>query len=95
MRGFDRVNLFQQAKQKFEKLFNYNRQQTESFEYQNKIRNGFKSEQLELQKQEFQSSERIIEINLVHNMINIFSINPKNKEAKNKILMQISILARI
>lgn len=80
--GFDRVNLFQQAERGFDKLFNYNRQQTESFEYQNKIRNGFTSEQLKLQEQEFQSNERIIEINQKRNMVNIFSINFKNKEAK-------------
>lgn len=82
MGGFDRVNLFQQAERGFNKLFNYNRQQTESFEYQNRMRNGFTFEQLKLQEQELQSSERIIEINQEHNMVNMFSINLKNKEAK-------------
>ena len=38
--GFDRVNLFQQAELGFDKLFNYNRQQTESFDYYNTIKNG-------------------------------------------------------
>lgn len=82
MGGFDRVNLFKQAERGFDKLFNYNRQQTESFEYQNRMRNGFTFEQLKLQEQELQSSERIIEINQEHNMVNMFSINLKNKEAK-------------
>lgn len=38
--GFDRVNLFQQAEQGFDKLFSYNQQQSESFEYVNTMKNG-------------------------------------------------------
>ena len=38
--GFDRVNLFQQAEQGFDKLFGYNRQLSESFEYSNTMKNG-------------------------------------------------------
>ena len=38
--GFDRVNLFQQAEQGFDKLFGYNRQQSESFDYHNTMKNG-------------------------------------------------------
>ena len=65
--GFDRVNLFQQAEQGFDKIFSYNRQQTESFDYLNTMKNGSISEQIELQEQNFtgenkkevfQSSER-------------------------------------
>ena len=65
--GFDRVNLFQQAEQGFDKLFGYNRQQTESFDYHNTMKNGSIPEQLELQEQNvtdekkkevFQSSEK-------------------------------------
>ena len=48
--GFDRVNLFQQAERGFDKLFGYNRQQTESFDYHNTIKNGSISEQLEKQQ---------------------------------------------
>ena len=51
--GFDRVNLFQQAEQGFDKLFGYNRQQTESFDYHNTMKNGSIPEQLELQNQNF------------------------------------------
>ena len=36
--GFDRVNLFQQAEQGFDKLFNYNRHQSESFHYHNTMK---------------------------------------------------------
>lgn len=48
--GFDRVNLFQQAEQGFDKLFRYNRPQTESFEYCNIIKNGTIAEQLNMQE---------------------------------------------
>lgn len=51
--GFDRVNLFQQAEQGFDKLFGYNRQLSESFEYANTMKNGSISEQIELQEQNF------------------------------------------
>ena len=51
--GFDRVNLFQQAEQGFDRLFNYDRQQSESFDYHNTMKNGSISEQLELQNQNF------------------------------------------
>ena len=51
--GFDRVNLFQQAEQGFDKLFGYNRQLSESFDYHNTMKNGSVSEQIELQEQHF------------------------------------------
>ena len=38
--GFDRVNLFQQAEQGFDRLFSYNRPQPESFYYHNMMKNG-------------------------------------------------------
>lgn len=81
--GFDRVNLFQQAEQGFDKLFNYNRQQVESFDYQNVMKNGSISEQIKLQEQEIQSSERKIEINQNSNQENLFSINFEDKEVNN------------
>lgn len=51
--GFDRVNLFQQAEHAFDKLFGYDRQLSESFEYSNTMKNGSISEQLKLQEQNF------------------------------------------
>jgi len=81
--GFDRVNLFQQAEQGFDKLFNYNRQQVESFDYLNTIKNSSMSEQLKLQEQEFKSNERKIEINQDSNQKNLFPINPKIKKVNN------------
>ena len=81
--GFDRVNLFRQAEQGFDKLFGHNRQLSESFKYANITKNGSVSEQLKLQKQEIQSSERKIEIDLNSNRENLLSINLENKEANN------------
>lgn len=78
--GFDRVNLFQQIEQGFDKLFNYNRQPTESFDYHNTMKNGTIFENLNLQRQELQSSERKIEITQDSNQENSFSINLENEE---------------
>ncbi|EGJ99195.1 DUF5712 family protein [Dysgonomonas gadei] len=55
--GFDRKNLFQQAEQGFDKLFGYNRQLTESFEYYNTIKNGSISDQLKIQKRQITSEK--------------------------------------
>lgn len=77
--GFDRVNLFHQAEQGFDKLFSYNRQQTESFDYHNMMKNGSISEQLKLQEQDFQANERKTEIN----QENRLSINIENKKTNN------------
>lgn len=62
--GFNRVNLFQQAEQGFDRLFNYNRQQTESFDYHNTTKNDSVSKQLKLQEQNLQSDERKTESNI-------------------------------
>ena len=51
--GFDRVNPFQQTEQGFDKLFGYNRLQTESFDYHNAMKNALMPEQLKLKELEF------------------------------------------
>ena len=48
--GFDRKNLFQQAEQGFDKLFGYNRQLSESFEYYNTMKNGNITDQIKMQE---------------------------------------------
>ena len=53
--GFDRTNLFQQAETGFDRLFNYDRKLTESFEYCNTMKNGsidgkLKMQELEIKK---------------------------------------------
>lgn len=81
--GFDRVSLFQKAEQGFDKLFNYNRQQTESFNYYNTIENSSVFEQLKLQELEFQLFDRKTEINQNNNIESVLSANLENKEASN------------
>lgn len=81
--GFDRINLFQQIEQGFDGLFNYNRQQTESFDYHNTMKNRYVSKQLKLQEQEFQSSERKAEVNQNSNQENLYSFNLENKKVNN------------
>ena len=84
--GFDRVNLFQQAEEGFDKLFGYERQQLESFDYQNMMKNGNIIDQLKLQKQELQSSERKTKINQDNNQENLLFISLENKETNNQIV---------
>lgn len=82
--GFDRVNLFLQLEQGFDKLFNYNRQPKESFTYRNTMTNGSISEQFKLQELDSQSCERKIAISQDSNQENLFSVNVENKEASNQ-----------
>ena len=80
--GFDRVNLFQQAEQGFDKLFGYNRQLSESFEYTNTMKNGSISEQLELQEQYFTDEKKkdVFQSNEKENMISCNLDSKKNEE---------------
>lgn len=55
--GFDRKNLFQQAEQGFDRLFDYKRELTESFEYYNTMKNGSISDQLNMLEQEIASEK--------------------------------------
>ena len=56
--GFDRVNLFRQAEQGFDKLFGYNRQLSESFEYANTMKNGSMDDKLRMQEQELKEPKQ-------------------------------------
>lgn len=56
--GFDRVNLFQHAEQGFDRLFGYNRQLSESFEYANTIKNGNIDDKLKMQEQVLQEPKQ-------------------------------------
>jgi len=100
--GFDRVNLFQQAEQGFDKLFGYDRQQSESFDYYNTMKNGFISEQLELQEQDFtgenkkeilQSSEKenMISCNIDSKVDNKHSYNQQNNIGSDSLLSIFSL----
>ena len=78
--GFDRVNLFQQAEQGFDKLFDYKRQLVESFDYCNTMKNGTIFERLNLQGQELQSNDKKTAIDQDSNQENLFSIKLERKE---------------
>lgn len=78
--GFDRVNLFQQAEQGFDKLFDYKRQLVESFDYCNTMKNGTIFERLNLQGQELQSNDKKTAIDQDSNQENLFSIKLESKE---------------
>ena len=58
--GFDRVNLFRQAEQGFDKLFGYNRQLSESFEYANTMKNGNIDDKLKMQEQELKEPKQYL-----------------------------------
>ena len=77
--GFDRVNLFQQVEQGFDKLFSYNRQLSESFNYYKTMKNGSITERLKLQVREVQSNERKTEIYQGSNRKNLLTVNLENK----------------
>lgn len=100
--GFDRVNLFQQSEQGFDKLFGYDRQHYESFDYHNTMKNDSISSQLELQTQTFtgekkkdifQSSEKENNIccNLDSKMKNKHSNNQQNNNGGDSLLSIFSL----
>lgn len=74
--GFDRVNLFQQAEQGFNKLFGYDRQQSESFNYHNTMKNNSIFEIFK--QQEVQICEKKTENKENNNQESLLSINPEN-----------------
>lgn len=85
--GFDRVNLFQKAEEGFDKLFDYDRQLSESFDYYNTMKNGSISEQVgsqnqiftaQKEKEVFQSSEK--ENNISYN----FDNKEENRHSNNQ-----------
>lgn len=100
--GFDRVNLFQQAEQGLDKLIGYDRQQLESFDYHNTMKNGSIFEQLELQNQNFtgekkkdvfQSSEieNNISCNIDNKMDNKHFHNQQNNSGGDSVLSIFSL----
>lgn len=62
--GFDRTNLFQQAEQGFNKLFNYSRPLTESFEYHNTMKNRSIYMQTEMHEEQIALKRRNTDIQI-------------------------------
>jgi len=55
--GFDRKALFESAEKGFDKLFVYNRQLSETFEYCNTMKNGSIADQLKMQERELKITD--------------------------------------
>lgn len=56
--GFDRTTLFENVEKGFDKLFGYNRQLSETFEYCNTMKNGSMSDKLQMQERELKAPEQ-------------------------------------
>jgi hypothetical protein len=54
--GFDRVTLFENVEKGFDKLFGYNRQLAETFEYCNTMKNGTVTDKLRMQEREINTT---------------------------------------
>jgi hypothetical protein len=63
-RGFDRTTLFENAEKGFDKLFGYNRQLTETFEYCNTMKNGSMETKLQMQEVELKMSDQSVDIEI-------------------------------
>lgn len=55
--GFDRTALFENVEKGFDKLFGYNRQLSETFEYCNTMKNGSITDKLRVQERELKAPE--------------------------------------
>jgi hypothetical protein len=55
--GFDRTALFENVEKGFDKLFGYNRQLPETFEYCNTMKNGTVTDKLRMQERELKEPE--------------------------------------
>lgn len=57
--GFDRTALFENVEKGFDRLFAYNRQLSETFEYRNTMKNGTVMDKLQMQERELKEPERL------------------------------------
>jgi hypothetical protein len=57
--GFDRTALFENVEKGFDKLFGYNRQLSETFEYCNMMKNGTVSDKLRMQERELKEPKKL------------------------------------
>lgn len=82
--GFDRKNLFQQAEKGFDKLFNYARLLSESFEYYNTMKNGDISDQIKMQEQTLTREKENKKIDLYADLQMDKETNKQKEEIKQK-----------
>ena len=84
--GFDRVNLFRQVEQGFDKLFGYDRKLSESFEYANTMKNGSIDEKLKMQERELKEPKQYFtgenkkEVQQSSEKENMISYSPDSKQ---------------
>ena len=79
--GFDRVNLFQRAEQGFNKLFGYNRQLSESFEYANIMKNGnIEDKQILKEPKQYFTGENKKDVQQSSEKENMISYSPDSKQ---------------
>jgi hypothetical protein len=94
--GFDRTALFENVEKGFDKLFGYNRQLSETFEYCNTMKNGTIDDKLQMQERELKAPEQdfagekknIQESKFSNkqenNLENIQIVNQENKQSFNQ-----------
>jgi len=71
--GFDRTALFENVEKGFNKLFDYNRQLTETFEYCNTMKNGRVTEKLKMQETEIANKHELTNLQTQqHTNVNTF-----------------------
>lgn len=82
--GFDRANLFQQVEKGFDKLFNYDRPLSESFDYYNIMKNGTIADQIRMQERinKFTNSLQHDEMNSVSQLLIHTTIKKEEEEKK-------------
>ena len=82
--GFDRTALFENAEKGFDRLFGYNRQLPETFEYCNTMKNGNITDKLKMQERELNTELKITDDNtLVRQQVNK-SVNQSSGESSNQ-----------
>jgi len=82
--GFDRTALFENAEKGFDRLFEYNRQLPETFEYCNTMKNGNITDKLKMQERELNTELKNTDNNTsVRQQVNK-SVNQSSGESSNQ-----------
>jgi hypothetical protein len=82
--GFDRTALFENVEKGFDRLFDYNRQQPETFEYCNTMKNGNLTDKLKMQERELNTELKVADDSTsVRQQVNK-SVNQSSGESTNQ-----------
>lgn len=82
--GFDRTALLKKVERKFDKLFGYNRQLFETFEYCNTMKNGNISDRLQIQEWKLRTLEQNIAYEKKEEMIQTGIYADEEEKTENK-----------